>query len=916
MKKEGRIFLTFVLAFVSLVFFTSSVVAYDEYVNATNISIRETYQPYDLFSGTFYLTLRDIEADAKITTNLGQEISLREFLEDNGLQLSCESFDCLDMYESSGSGQTTKTISVSSSPREVGLELTGNGVSVSDIDFDFVSDFGKGNSIPLKIDFFDEYNWEYDEFSDDFSRRETWGCFVNSSASYNKFISASTRYCEKVSLLESNKFLLGADFIGTDNKDLIMTLFDSNFLEIENCNFSSSSADKYCIIETDTLQQSGDYYACINAESIADSDQTAYKLAYENTGTKCGWYGNPFSQNSTGDYGIYVKLPKYDELIGSYNFSSTIKTAISNSANTYLLKRYGGTCEGGCVLPIKFSGVNQELILNNLEIDYSQSSGASSSDKFYEVTKEKTRANFSGNVDISKSGFKVATEKSKIVKFYLENGIDELLFETLVRIKLAPIIYTLYPSKAPAGVDVLFYLDFGSSKNISSVYWDFGDSTTDTTTGKKVVHKYDNISRYDINVKVTDINGSYSEKNFTIITESPKNIVNSTLSLKRGFVNSASQQLNALLGWKKVIATDKVGVSQYVTDLNKIESNIRKAVSDSDYLKVASDLYGLVVPRAVYVSESVVEPLIANSADILPEAVEGVVGGGEGDLSDYKQPIINWQIENIIATKIKETVSIEKDDGETEDLFTYYRLSIKSNSNKDTYFVIQKPEASLNFKTSENVRESGANSVIILKPEETKELEFYVSGSEDLIMFVSPKLSYITITEPVGPCNYNKQCEKSLDETWKNCRSDCKPVGLFLLWLVILLLVFLIVYTLLQQWYKRKYEEYLFHDRTQLYNLVMFINNAKTGMSYEDIEKKLTEKGWSGEQINYTMKKAQGKRTGMFEIIPVDWVVSRINQKKAQKKKYPAPTNYQQIGRRNIATPFGQKNKPNFNKRF
>lgn len=88
---------------------------------------------------------------------------------------------------------------------------------------------------------------------------------------------------------------------------------------------------------------------------------------------------------------------------------------------------------------------------------------------------------------------------------------------------------------------------------------------------------------------------------------------------------------------------------------------------------------------------------------------------------------------------------------------------------------------------------------------------------------------------------------------------------LFSLIALFLVIVFSLAYALMKVWYDKKYENYLFKNKNQLYNLVVYIHNAKKkGIPNNEIEKNLRKAKWSGEQIRYIMRKYAGKRTGMW----------------------------------------------------
>ena len=89
----------------------------------------------------------------------------------------------------------------------------------------------------------------------------------------------------------------------------------------------------------------------------------------------------------------------------------------------------------------------------------------------------------------------------------------------------------------------------------------------------------------------------------------------------------------------------------------------------------------------------------------------------------------------------------------------------------------------------------------------------------------------------------------------------------------------------MQEWYKRRYENYLFKNRNNLYNLISYIENSKKkGMKDGEITSKLKKSRWKSEQISYVMRKYSGKRTGIFEI-PIDKILTIFKKKNILKKQ-------------------------------
>jgi hypothetical protein len=87
------------------------------------------------------------------------------------------------------------------------------------------------------------------------------------------------------------------------------------------------------------------------------------------------------------------------------------------------------------------------------------------------------------------------------------------------------------------------------------------------------------------------------------------------------------------------------------------------------------------------------------------------------------------------------------------------------------------------------------------------------------------------------------------------------------------------MYIIAQEWYKKRYEDYLFKSRNYLFNVLNYINQEKIkGIDDNSLSRSLKKSGWNGEQIRYAIKKYYGKRTGMFEI-PMDWFLNRFRKK-------------------------------------
>jgi len=156
--------------------------------------------------------------------------------------------------------------------------------------------------------------------------------------------------------------------------------------------------------------------------------------------------------------------------------------------------------------------------------------------------------------------------------------------------------------------------------------------------------------------------------------------------------------------------------------------------------------------------------------------------------------------------------------------------------------------------------------------DDSKTVEFILSGAigiSSLGMYLSPQISQLMSTEGVP-------FAETGGFRW----------GRFILWMIVLLIIAFAVYIALQEWYKRRYESYLFKNPADLYNAITFVHNSrKNGLDDSEIAKKLKNAGWTGERVTYAFNKLDGKRTGMFEIPIFRFFEQRRIMKEIEKRR-------------------------------
>lgn len=851
--------------------------------NVSNVSLKQDYSVGEAVSGSFLLNLTNAPADLIFNSAFGQ-IGLREVLTKTGRGLSCEAYNCTFLYSVSDSGSQLKQVNASSSEKTFGFYLLEDGVYVNGLNMTLSSNFEEMSFPPFSIKIADDYVWNFDFVSENLNnpRLVSSGCF-NSSAplSYGNLVD-SFGYCEKINLPASRSYYLGANLSGSSSvTDFEMSL-KKNGEQIGSCDFSAYelgyTVGPGCLVNLSQSATAGTYDVCIKSEV----DSSNYTILKESSGPNCGYYKN--SVNLSSDYSIFTIVPKYSSLSGEVNLGEEFSDEASDAINYYLNTRYPADCVGGCVVPITFYGQDVGLDINNIALSYTTSNGPRRSDKLYEVSSVKTKINFSDYINIDSFNWLIGSFGEKNTTIYLNEGATQnKLFVLTTKVFESPIVKNVYPISPPAGLDVVFYANV--LYNFSKLEWNFGDgSPTITTLGYFAEHNYENASQQYI-INVTAYGGNYSAtRSFAINTVSPQNYLNVSFDLKRKMLSNLGQQIDALPSLYREFVRDKSNITELSYQLEQLDIERARTYTTEGFVSIAMRLVDFIVPRSIVSVEKKVNLVGSASTVIDPSLVEPISSGEYNDLAVYKDAIFTWGLDNFDLQIVQEKLKLYNENDASSDLITIYNANLRSRANTTAYFFIQESPSELHFDSTA-VKEDVDNAVYFEIPAgESRSFSFFVSGLKDVGMFVSPALNDLSIGTNIAPCNFNKVCQKNLGENYKNCRSDCKPIWPTILLLILVLLFILVLYTLLQIWYKVRYEKHLFKDRAYLFNLVAFINNSKLrNVSYGEIDSELRKKNWSGEQISYAIKKANGKNTGMYELIPVDRILAYYAMKEAKK---------------------------------
>ncbi len=336
------------------------------------------------------------------------------------------------------------------------------------------------------------------------------------------------------------------------------------------------------------------------------------------------------------------------------------------------------------------------------------------------------------------------------------------------------------------------------------------------------------------------------EKTFEVVSSG--SAIQEALQQKKSLLNASKHEIGAYDSYTQNLLNEFLNISVIESELEYIEENYemmsveeqQQIVLNLSEMKIAEDLNQIsyTTPMTFYPQREKI------NLDVLAE-----IGGGyfTGNYNEYLDAVYLWNNENLITSLTFQEFEIKYSLEEKEILrifvFSFQRIGDTSNA----YILIENPGNIIFEDLSLPVQEY--NGYLYLMADEvygalgfatTTDLDFL-----DVPLFVSPSTNFL---EPVSIGEY---------ERWE----AQKKWLLFGLILFLVLFIGAITYILLQIWYRKRYETYLFKTKNNMYNIMVYIHNSKLkGMSKEDIEKNLKKSGWAKEQINYAMQKYHGKK--------------------------------------------------------
>jgi len=903
MKKE-RVKNKFFIFFILIIGITlGSFVSASEEVRVKNISIESNYFGGEPIRGWINMSLTDVPYDT-LVSGFDSNVLLLNFLKNNNLKdkagISCSVVNCSEGYA------VNETLSGPLNLAEgtftfVGFKIfdlgTGKILNISRLLLTISTNAGTKCSenvyVPLKIDILDDNSIEWSAnvssygSSSSCEEGKNYGCFNPGIPVDSYQYITTTPYCEKIKVGPGAGIYAGVDISGSGDANLTITL---NLPGQSSKDIQVTSAEgNHGAYFNSSSESFRDITVCVKAKNSASENK--YQLGVQTKSNSCGYsYAAPTVPH---DFSIYTQPIAYS-VPEQFTLDFSASSPYNKKIFDYLDSRHNRNCLTGCIIPIKIiSNQEQTLTINEMKIDYTASDGFPDwSSTIHELMKIPTLVSMNFTLlDISKAGLTVPPIDGQ---YTLNFKIGEIYSKSKqISVSDMPSVGFIFPYEAIVFEDTIFSA-YSSSGNITSYKWNFGDGSSDQITiNNSIVHKYNSEGNYTMNITTTSSRGqAYSSFQIRVVALSKESML-ILLNKNRENLVSIETEINKLPSWLKDYLVGKITINDTKAELDSFISSIN---STTNLTKISSYLNSLSgkIASSFGISESSSGILIINPGKINPTFLKNAGAGSmnsDVDESAYKNGIYGWLINNMNINVEEKVYSLFYDD-KNEPLGSYFKVTLtpKSGYNGKLFLAIDKNFNSIIFKDRQQTRNESQATIILLNgSSSSREIEFFVKervNPADIPIYLSPEFSKLDIVSDTK-CLIDGKCDSSAGENVETCPSDCKSnMGKIIISIIILLVLAFIVYIILQEWYKKRYEDYLFKSKDDLYNVINFISNAeKQSMPKDEIFRNLLGMKWSNEQIIFAYKKLHGQSTGMYEI-PIFKVFERNKiQREIDKRK-------------------------------
>ncbi|MBI2632487.1 PKD domain-containing protein [Candidatus Pacearchaeota archaeon] len=826
-----------------------------------NNSLETKYVGGEAIRGNIELRFIDEPAGSLLTSNFEGAVELIDLLKSSGFEenkdYNCSIRNCAVGYKTKSSVQTLPLNMGDNT--SIGFRITGKNVEIDSARLNIETNGAASCTRPYIISVLgnNETSLQTNKYKDVSCGTKARGCFDSSLGNYDSATITSDAYCEKIKIPIGPAYRVGGKIknstIGYGK--LKIEMFDESWESLGKCDLPrhnmSNIEELNCIIEYAPVT-SKDVFVCVGLESGTSAN---YEINSEQTGNICGTTGVG-SEQLNRDYDLFAESLQFDSIgmeINESLYSVLYSESLALSIDSFIADKYERNCAQGCIIPFMISsGSTQNMNFNNVEIKYRDTGALLKNNQIYLLERELSNIN-SGylKLNIEKANFFIpALSRENSLQVFLAGRT--ILPRTLT-INITPgFAFDIQPKFILPGIDTLF--NAITSQNITKSEWDFGDGNNEETQGKSLKHRYLAEGSYDIKVSLTRKDNVKVSKNFTVIVGNSSGAIKIISKNYEERIANLSKQIESYDSWIALELRKKINVSEINESINKAKEEAESLESNKS--EIVEKLAQMEVPKSIVINKRGSLPIDVgydslDSSYIVTLSKKDLNGE---DKDKLKEQIIGW-LENNYNVDIEfKTISSFQED--VKPLFTTFKVKItnKKQQDNEAYLILGRPKDEIVFKENygqiEVEGESGSATAIPVK--DSEEIDFLLPEEveiEEVGAYIAPDISKLSVEEDIGKIEPNP-----------------RPKIAFY-WYIFLILGFFIIYIVLQEWYKRRYENYLFKNKDDLYNVINFIFNQRIiKMSDNEIRRRLLGTGWKGEQLNYAFKKIDGKRTGMLEI--------------------------------------------------
>jgi hypothetical protein len=391
-----------------------------------------------------------------------------------------------------------------------------------------------------------------------------------------------------------------------------------------------------------------------------------------------------------------------------------------------------------------------------------------------------------------------------------------------------------------------------------------------------VNYTYNSVGDYMLKISVVDANGGASNKTFNITVGPASAIVPTIITGVELSINNIKEKTALFSELERNSVHRALDLETIESTITRLKDTAARATSETEFQTILGELLGISLPKTISKTASGDKILFYPISENINLEVLKKIGAGDytGKEEDYKTAIFAWNEANINTILTYSEISAIYESDEVPFL-KIFDVNV-DNTGEEAYIFIKELK-DISFEGVSPKKDSG---YYYLNLGANKNTAFSTTDNVNFItlpMFISPSLTKLTILE-ISPTT-DKEGGKAVTIT---------------ILIILVFVIAIIVWTILQIWYKRKYENFLFKDRNHLYNMVNYIGTEKDkGTNEKDISVNLKKTGWTSEQVSYALKKYAGRNTGMLQILPVDKIFDKMFGVNRKIKAPPAPKKVQ-----------------------